>query len=307
MPHRSIFMLAVAFLVVLGSKPAPLWADEQSHSGGAWRSRYAADSDHGADDGLSTRDDEPLRWFLLFAGVNAHPKLESEKLLDDLFDPAMRLLAPTFDDVRTIGDLRDDFILWPPHVGVGRILSDRWAVFVQAGYTAGKVRTKDNDTSILLLPLHTDVEIKRGALYAGVGADYFPFGMVELRKYDGVMERLRAARPALGARLTWTRATYRAKVKVGFGPFPNLINLELSDKWLLPSVNTNLGLDVPLNKRSALTFNAGYNFFFDQESDFEGPAFTVGWKRFFRPPGQRSQTPSPASETLARNPKYRFP
>ena len=229
----------------------------------------------------STETDKPLRWFFLLAAVNAHPRLESEKLIHKYWEPAMRLLAPGYDGVNTIGDLRDDFLLWPPHVEFGRVLSRRWALLFQVGYTAGKVRTKDNDPSIFLLPLHTDFEIGRSALFGGVGVDYFPFGMPELREYKGIMERLRAARPGFGPRFVLVRATYDVKMKMGFRPFPNLLSLELSDKWLVPSLNLNACTDIPLGKRSALSLNAGYSFFKERAYDFEGPLFTIAWKRYF--------------------------
>ncbi|HIJ65723.1 MAG TPA: hypothetical protein HPP77_07195, partial [Candidatus Hydrogenedentes bacterium] len=226
--------------------------------------------------------EEPPRWFVFVAAVDADPKLESEQLIDPFINRAMHVLAPTYDDVKTIGDIRAVFLLWPPHAGGGRVLSDRWAVLMQAGYSVGKVRTKDDDRSIFLLPLHTDLEIQRGALYAGLGVDYFPFGMMQLREYDGMLDRLRAAKPYLGARITWTYATYNVKVKAGFKPFGNLINLEQSDAWLLPSINTNVGLEIPFNERNGLSVNFGCNFFDDEQQDFEGPSLSVAWKHFLR-------------------------
>lgn len=223
----------------------------------------------------------PNRWFLLLAWVNVYPKLESEKLVDKYFDPAMRFFAPGYDDVFTISDLRDKGLLWPPHFGIGYVLSPKWSVFFQSGYTVGKVRTEADDRSILLLPLHTDFEIQRGAAFFGVGVDFFPLGGVEMKRRKGLRQRLQDAKPSLGARYTYTYATYDAKVKAGFKPLPN-IGVRLSDSWFLPSVNLNLGFDIPLDERNLLFCNAGYAFFWEQEHDFSGPAFTIGWKHFFR-------------------------
>ena len=279
-------MPLVGCLIVCFSVPMTLWATEKSPPKADGHGPSKVDTQDAPEAAIAEKEATEPRWFLLFAVVNAYPKLESEEPIDKFFNRPMRVLAPTFDDVRTIGDLRDDFLLWPPHVGFGRILSDRWAVLFEVGYSAGKVRTKADDPSLLVLPLHTDLEIRRGAFYAGGGVDFFPAGMVKLRKYKGVMERLRAARPSLGARLTWTYATYRVKVKAGFKPLGNLINLEQSDAWLLPSINTNVGLDVPFNKRNCLSLNAGYNFFADRQYDFGGPSFTVAWKHYLRRPGK---------------------
>ncbi len=224
----------------------------------------------------------PLRWHFLAATVNTYPKLESEQLVDRFFNRPMHLLAPGFDDVRTFSDVSDDGLMWPPHIGVGRVLGDRWVVFFEAGYSAGKVRTKATNPSLLLLPLHTDFEIQREALYAGVGVDYYPWRTVTLGEYAGLKERLRAARPFLGSRLTWTRAGYDAKAKVGFEPFGTLVQVQLADEWLIPSVNLCIGADMPLTPKSLVSVNAGYNFFKERRYDFEGPASTLAWKYFFR-------------------------
>lgn len=226
--------------------------------------------------------DRPRHWFVFLGLVNAYPKLESEKLVGDLFDPAMRLLAPGYDDVRTVRGSRDEHKLWVPQVGVGRVLGDRWSLYLQGGYAAGKVRTKANDRSIVLLPLHTDFEIWRAALSSTLGLDFYPFRVVELRKYEGLWDRLRGAKPKLGTSLTWTHATFDAKVKVGVTHLVNFLDIKLSDSWYLPSLNTNIGMDVPLSRRTSLGFNAGYNFFSNRKRDFEGPAFTVTWNYFFK-------------------------
>ncbi len=130
------------------------------------------------------------RWFLHFGGVNAYPKMESEGVVD-YFDGAMKLLAPGYDDVKTIGDLRDQHLLWPPQIGVGYVLSPRWVVAMQLGWSEGKVRTKDDDTSIFLLPLHTDFEIKRGAWFVGANLEFFPWKVSQQREYAGWKDRIK--------------------------------------------------------------------------------------------------------------------
>lgn len=223
-----------------------------------------------------------LRWFVFAELVNAYPGLESEQLVEDYFNPAMRALAPGFDDVTTVGSLRDLHLLWVPQIGVGRLMGDRWRVFVQGGYTAGKVRTKSDDTSIVLLPLHTDFEIKRSAATATLGLDFYPWGHATLDRYEGLHQRLRATRPRVGTSATLTYATYDAKAKAALRPFPHFLDLDLSDQWLLGSLNVNMGAEIPLSPRSSISFNAGYNFFSHEKGDFEGAAFTVAWNRYFR-------------------------
>ncbi len=226
-------------------------------------------------------------WYYFIAAVNVYPALESEELINRILEPVLRTLSPGHEGVYTVSDLRNDHGLWPPHIGVGKNLNDQWSVFLEAGYTAGKVRTKNDRRSILLLPLHTDFEIHRSAVFAGIGLDYFPWGMAEQRTYDGLGDRLSNIRPFLGTRLTWTHATFRAKAKLGLAPLPNFVNLELGDSWTLPSATIVGGFDLPLSRDTTLTMNAGYNHFWDQDFDFEGYAFTIQWRRYFSGPSRR--------------------
>lgn len=230
---------------------------------------------------LEPRDEtRERRWYVFIAAVNTYPRLESERLIDDLLEPVVKLIAPGFDGYNTVGDLRDQRLIWPPHLGIGYQINDRWGVFIQGGYSAGKVRTDEDNRSIFLLPFHTDFEIKRGAAYIGLGLDFYPWKHPELKKYEGWGARLRAIRPFLGARYTWTHATYEAKVRLQLRPIPNL-GIRLDDAWLVPSVNLNVGLEMPINERSALFVNGGYAFFDRQRHDFAGPTFTLGYKYFF--------------------------
>jgi hypothetical protein len=206
--------------------------------------------------------------------------MERERLIRQLFDPAMGFLAPGYDPVKTIGDYRDNGLLWSPIVGVGRLVGHRWVVFVQGGYNGGKVRTVADDRSIFLLPLHTDFEIKRTALYTGFGIDYYPWGRPVLREYDGFWTRVRAAKMRVGSRFMATYATYDAKVKIGLKPFPNLA-IKSTDSWLIPSINPTIGIDIPKNERNAISIDASYGFFEDQKQDFNGWAFGVLWQHFF--------------------------
>jgi len=222
------------------------------------------------------------RWFILPSMINVYPKLESEALVRKYYNPAMRLIAPSFRDVRTVGSLRDEHILWTPDIGIGCVVSRRWALYLHFGYSAGKVRTKAHDTSIFLVPLRTDFEIYRSAAYIGLCADVFPWGMPERVEYHGLWERLRNTKPSLGFRLTETYSGYKAKAKGGFTKFSHFLNLDLKDNWWVTSFNANLGADIPMNKYNALTLNAGYNFAFSRDFDFDGAAFTVGWKHYFK-------------------------
>lgn len=240
--------------------------------------------------GLNTEDlfDEDLssperasKWFFLPALINVYPKLESENLIRKYFNPAMRTLAPDFRDVRTISTLRDDNMLWIPDLSIGRVMSPYWSLYLHFGYSGGKVRTKANDMSLFLLPLHTDFEIFCSAAYLGLCVDVYPWEMPEQRAYHGLGDRLRNARPSIGFRLTENYAAFKAKVKVGLKPFPNVLNLKLKDEWWVTAFNVNVGVDIPITRRNLLVLNGGYNFSFSRAFDFDAIAITVGWKYYF--------------------------
>jgi len=235
------------------------------------------------DDFLEHRQEaeEPPRWYLHTGFVNAYPKLESERLIKQLFNPAMRFLAPSFGDVTTVGTLRDRGLLFQPQIGLGYVLSDHLTWSFQTGWVQGKVRTKGRDSSIFLgLPLLTDFEIKRSAAFLGTGFDVYPLGMPDTTSLDTWMQRFKASRPYVGASVTATYATFRAKVRVAVAPLPNL-GIDLSDQWLVFSLNLHGGWELPITERDGLLINVGYNRFNRQRQDFEGFAVSMEWKRAF--------------------------
>lgn len=227
-------------------------------------------------------EEEERRWFVLVGLVNVYPRLEREQLIKDLLDPVIQTLAPGYRGTKTFTDMRDDGLLWPPQIAVGRILSRHFALSIHGGYSAGTVHTDKRNTSILLgVPLYSDVKIRRYATYLGLDLDYYPWGMVEQKQYANWGERLRGIRPTLGARHTWTWAGFDADIRLGLWPFEEAIKVKLNDSWALPNITLVAGLDIPLNQRSAIILNAGYSFFWKEKQDFAGPAFTLGWRYVF--------------------------
>jgi hypothetical protein len=232
--------------------------------------------------GQRTNEPRELRWFILPAMINVYPAMESEELIEQYYNPIMRMLAHDLRDVRTIGTLRDAHLLWTPDFSVGKVLSRRWTAYLHFGYSAGRVRTKEHIISNFLLSLRTDFEIYRSAAYIGLCADYFPWGMPSQKKYEGLWERLRATRPYLGLRFTETYAGYQVKAKGSFIDGVHFMNIELHENWWVPTVNANVGADIPITRHSAISVNAGYNTSFKRGIDFDGPEFTVGWRHFFK-------------------------
>jgi hypothetical protein len=232
-------------------------------------------------DDAEPADDSP--WYFLVGSVNNQPKLkDASRQIDRQTNKLFRFFAPGFDDVTTFSDERDDMMIWSPYVGVGRVLSDHWDVFFQAGYSAGKVRSNEtNLTWLLLFPLHTDVRFERSSFFAGVGAAYYPFGMVEREDYGSIRERLRHAKPFFVSTLNWNYLTFDANIKSGVGLLDSLVTIKQSDAWDPWSVGISAGVDIPVTKHSTVSMNLQYNHFIDQTDDFSGPGFNIYWKRFF--------------------------
>ncbi len=215
-------------------------------------------------------------------GQNLYPKLEDEELISRFFDAPMGAVTFGYRNVKTFGDTRDDSMMWAPQIGLGKDISDRWTVMFMVGYSAGRVRTKGTYLSVLLLPLHVDFEMTRGGVYAVLGADYYPFGMPERRVYSGLWNRLRAAKPVMGARVSWAYNTFDAKIKVGPYPFPNIINTKLSMGWSIQNFYPNIGVEIPTGKRSTIAFTGSYNFATDERQNLSGPAFNITWRYYLK-------------------------
>ena len=219
--------------------------------------------------------------YAMLCMANAYPRLRSEKLINNVFDPIMGAVAPGMAPINTFGDMRDNHLLWMPNIGGGYNVSRHLSLFLQLGYGSGPVRTKDSALSVLLLPLHMFFEMNRSAFTITPGLDYFPFGMVEQRDYHGLKDRLCAIRPMFGVRVPWTHAGYKARANLGLGPLDTIASMKLGDSWSVWSTNLNIGFDVPVNRNNQVNVNLGRSYFFGHDSDFGGPVFSVTWKLLF--------------------------
>lgn len=241
----------------------------------------AADQAALADENFSSAESQTKRFYLFFGMVNNYPRLEdAEREIDAGINGPFRLIAPGFSDVQTFSDQRDQGKIWNFFIGVGYDLSDRWDVFFQMGHTAGKLHTEATDFSLLLLPLHTDVVLKRSSFFIGPGIAYHPFGMVDRREYDSVWERIKGARPFVATTLHWNYQTFSADVSAGFRPFGNVYHEEEDLEWSVMSAGVTAGADIPVSERDVLAMNIQYEIFFRYGSDFSGPAFNVYWKHY---------------------------
>lgn len=222
------------------------------------------------------------RWFWHLGITSAFPRIESENLVDELYDPLMQFLAPGYDDVTLVGDYRNMGLLLAPQIGLGRRLGDRLTLTFHAGWAGGKVRTEqDTRTWIFLLPFHNDFEIYRGASYADFAVDFYPLKHPKMKDYETWRERFKAGRPKVALSTTFTNAEYKAKVKIGFGNFLPNIGVTVTDEWSLQSYKTRIGYELPINRRNVLSFDLAYNFFEDLQYDFNGPIVSVIWQHYW--------------------------
>ena len=258
----------------------PTWAGPD---GGPPLAEAVAQTTPAADAGV-TEEQTPvvLRNHIFWGHTNNHPRLKvAEKEIDARINRSLRAIAPGFDDVRTFSDQRDDFGIWTPFIGVGRNYGEKWDVFLQMGYTQGKIRTRATDATWLLLPLKSDVEFKRSSFYAGGGAAYYPWGLARPGEYHGVRERLQGARPFIGTSLNWNYLTFDGKVKARLAPLPFRAKIEDNRTWSSWGASVNLGVDIPMTKRSVAACNVQWSHMFKYGDDFNGPAFSMYWKRYF--------------------------
>ncbi len=82
--------------------------------------------------------------------------------------------------------------------------------------------------------------------------------------------------------MTENYAGYKVKAKAGLTNYTHFLNLDLEEHWWVTTYNMNIGVDIPVNADNALVLNAGYNISFSRGYDFDGTAFTVGWKHYFK-------------------------
>jgi hypothetical protein len=237
-------------------------------------------------------DDGISKWYVNQGMMNVHPQLKiAEEMIDAEINQVLRSFASGFDDITTFSDQSDDFMIWSPFISVGRVLNKRWDVFLQVGYTKGEVQTTGHDPFTLaplltpLLTLHSDITLERSTFLMGLGVDFYPLGMPELRKFDSWGERFKGVKPYLSPTLNYSYLTYDADVRLTLGPALGApyvrTRIQRDDSWKLWNIGLTAGLDIPVSKRSTLSVNGTVNFFFDQGEDFDGYSFTFFWKRFF--------------------------
>ena len=234
--------------------------------------------------------DEPndARWFFYLGLNQTFPKIESEDLINKLFEPLTQAIAPGFDEINTVGDLRDVGLLITPLIGVGRRIGDHFTVSMHGGWAGGYVRTEQRERILHIGPeLYNDFFIYRGSWYLDFIVEAHPWGHTKLQAYDTWKERFKASRPKIALDFIFIHANYDSVVSLEVGRvLPNL-RIELRDNWSIPGIRPHIGWEIPIDRHNQIVFTAGYNWFTRQRFDFEGPTFSVAWQHYWKRQSQR--------------------
>jgi len=228
------------------------------------------------------RDDTSPKWYLSVGATNCYPRLQGvEKQVHHQINDMFHLMAPGFEDAKTFTEMRDDGMLWVPEIGLGRVLTPRWVVFARVGYIEGAARTKADNTSLILRPLHTDVKLHVSYFFAGAGAAFYPWGVPELRAYESVWDRVRNVRPFIAGSVGRARVKAYADVHFGLKPYDSVFRAGRRVGWSPWEGELSGGLQVPLTKATSLSLDLSYRTFSSGREDLNGLAAGIRWQWHF--------------------------
>lgn len=224
----------------------------------------------------------PLKWQVYLGASNYQLRCEGmDKEVRRQVNGALRHIAPGYDGVETFTDLRDNFIIWIPEIGIGRKLSPKWDLFAHAGYLEGSVVTEEDDTSILLRPLHSKVKLHAAYYFAGAGLRWYPWDRPELRKYDSLKDRLRNIRPYFAASANWVRVKAHADIEFGLKPYNDRIKTRHTVSWSPWEARLAAGLQAPLGARTSLNLETVYHYCSSNGDDLDGFSLGLYWQWHF--------------------------
>lgn len=225
-------------------------------------------------------------WFFTLGLINSYPNLRvTEQIARTSIDLPFHLVSPWFDKTRTFSDLRDEALIWVPYIGFGKVLSQKWMIFANAGMSGTTTRTKGHSPSVFIVPLRYDVRFRRVNSLAGVGTAFYPWNMPPMFSHASLGERLRAARPFLGAGVNYNHIDATTRVDAGLGLLHPLVKVRQNDLWQSASLALAVGVTVPVSATSVLSITGQYVTFTDEAKDFTGPGINISLRHFFPSPG----------------------
>jgi len=223
-----------------------------------------------------------LKWHVYVGASNYQPRFEGmDKEVRRQVNGALRHIAPGYDGVETFIDLRDNFVIWIPEIGIGRTLSPRWDLFAHIGYLEGSVVTEEEDTSIVLRLLHSKVKLHAAYYFAGAGLRWYPWSRPELRAYDSLKARLRNIRPYFAASANWVRVKAHADIVFGLKPYDARIKTRHTVSWSPWEARLAAGLQAPLGPRTSLNVESTYHLCSSNGDDLDGFSLGLYWQWHF--------------------------
>ncbi len=229
-----------------------------------------------------TEAEKKKRWYVRFEGLNIYPELEDEKLLEGPINAAFRVLTPKHEGFETFSQQRDRAGLWAPQIGIGRDLGAHLSLFTAVGYSSDILRTNQCHPTLLLFPMRSSLEMRRGGTYVVLGADYYPFGLPDQRRYHGLVERLREAKPLAGIRVSYNRTVFDANMNLGGPPLNRLLHLRIDKAWGIFNFYPILGAEMPITRDTAISLGATYDYPSQQKRNLRGPGVYIALKCYFR-------------------------
>lgn len=223
-------------------------------------------------------------WYWMVGLANVYPRLrESTSEIDRDINGLFGNLLPRWKEPTTFADWRGDGKLWDVHLGVGRSFNDKWSWFSTVGIIEGTART-DNEYYPLLIPMDVNVKFHRRVWFISTGVDYYPWGKPHIEDApDGhwLMRRLRASKPYVEAAGGYVNVYTIGQVRVGLPLIGDVAKVKHAEYYDLFYVSPRIGIDIPIDEKSSLAFQAGYLFFTAQPDEFDTASYYVFYKHRF--------------------------
>ncbi len=209
-------------------------------------------------------------WYLIVGPANVWPRLEeSSSEIDRDINGLLGNLIPGYNKPTTFADWRDSVMLWDVHTGIGRSLSDKWAVFGTAGIIFGTINNEDS--YLFPVPMDVDIKFHRKVWFLSAGVDYHPWGkarMLPENEGTALTRRLRGARPYFEAGIGYVNVYTVGQVKISVPLFGDIGKIKHAEYYDLFYLSPRVGVDIPITDRTTGSFQAGYLFFNRHPDEF---------------------------------------
>ena len=224
-------------------------------------------------------------WYLIAGVANVWPLLkESEAEINRDIDGLFGNVLPRWNEPKTFKDMRDDFMLWDIHLGLGRSLSEKWSIFSTAGAIQGVAPTK-NDYFPLGLPIEVYTKFERKVWFVSAGVDYYPWRKPWISEKgkgnNGLTKRLFAARPYVEGGMGYVNIYTVGQSKIALPFFGDIAKVKHAEYYDLFYLSPRLGVDIPLTNKTHLSLMGGYLFFTSHPDEYNSQSYYILFKHKF--------------------------